>query len=121
MGNLSEHFSYSEFACRCPNNCITPTVSPELINVLEELRAHFSASVVINSGIRCKDYNQVIGGSYRSQHIQGTAADVYVRGVYADDVADYLEDTYPDEYGIGRYDGRTHIDVRPNKARWDNR
>jgi hypothetical protein len=41
--------------------------------------------------------------------------------VHDDKVADYLEEKYPDKYGIGRYIGRTHLDIRKTKARWDNR
>ena len=56
-----------------------------------------------------------------SKHLDGLAADFIVRGVAADDVATYLEQQYPDRYGIGRYTGRTHLDVREDKARWDRR
>jgi hypothetical protein len=48
--------------------------------------------------------------------------DFWIKDVHADDVADYLESKYPSKYGIGRYVGRTHVDVRSDKAyRWDYR
>jgi hypothetical protein len=41
--------------------------------------------------------------------------------VTSDDVAEWLERVFPNKYGIGRYKGRTHIDTRRGKARWDAR
>lgn len=120
MGNLSEHFSRSEFACKC--GCGFDTVDAELIKVLEKVRDHFKAAVMINSGCRCKKRNKDVGGSSKSDHLVGKAADVRVKGVHADDVADYFIRLYPNKYGIGRYVGRTHIDVRSGKpSRWDER
>jgi len=116
MGNLSEHFSDSEFACHC--GCGLHEVSPELITVLEGLRSHFGVPVSINSGRRCPSHNQAVGGVPDSQHVQGIAADIVVRGRTPALVADYLERKYPGTYGIGRYSGFTHIDVRPVAQRW---
>ena len=120
MGDLSEHFSRSEFKCRCKKYCkgTHDFVDAELIKVLEDLRHHFARPVTINSGTRCSAHNKEEGGSEASQHIHGRAADVVVDGVPADLVANYLEALYPYKYGIGRYKGRTHIDVRKTKARW---
>ncbi|MHA1067019.1 D-Ala-D-Ala carboxypeptidase family metallohydrolase [Enterobacter ludwigii] len=116
MGDLSEHFSRSEFACRC--GCGFDSISSELINVLEELRNHFGVTVKINSGCRCEKHNKKVGGTPDSRHVQGTAADIVVSGRTPALVADYLEHKYPVCYGIGRYSSFTHIDVRPAKARW---
>jgi len=116
---LSEHFKRKEFECQC--GCGYDTVDHELILVLEDLRVYFSRPIMINSGCRCMEYNQKVGGSANSLHIEGKAADIRVTGIHENAVADYLEFMYPDKYGIGRYRYRTHIDVRENKARWDKR
>ena len=116
---LSEHFQRHEFACKC--GCGFNDVDPALIVVLENIREVFNSPVIINSACRCPSHNARVGGSVNSQHPLGKAADIVVQGAHADEVADYLEDTYPDTYGIGRYDGRTHIDVRHKRARWDKR
>lgn len=119
-GRLSEHFLRHEFACRC--GCWFDTVDAELIRALEDIRAKLGGRRVhINSGCRCPDHNRDEGGADDSMHLQGKAADFWVDDIHPDTVADCLEDLYPDCYGIGRYTGRTHIDVRPEKARWDNR
>lgn len=131
MGDLSKNWSRKEFACKC--GCGFDTVDHELITVLQDVIDHFAylhpddaVRGHINSGCRCDTHNRKIGGSSRSQHVRGRAADfrVSVAGVDlpADLIADYLEQKYPDKYGIGRYDGRTHVDTRTNgPARWDKR
>ena len=116
---LHTHFKRKEFACKC--GCKFDTVDAELLYVLIKIRAEFNAIVHIYSGCRCKKHNEDIGGSLHSQHMQGRAADVAVAGIHPDIIADFLEDHYPDKYGIGRYVGRTHIDTRPEKSRWDYR
>lgn len=117
MGDISENFSRKEFACKCGYD----TVDVELIALLEDMRSHFKERITINSGARCPTHNKKEGGGVASQHLFGKAGDVVVEGVHADAVANYLEAKYPNKYGIGRYIGRTHIDVRQTPARWDNR
>ena len=119
MGNLSKHFNREEFACSC--GCGKDTVDFELIVALEDVRGYFDAPIEITGGNRCKTRNTEIGGSERSQHIHCKASDFKVKGIHENRVADYLESKYPDKYGIGRYNGRTHLDIRKSKARWDNR
>ena len=117
---VSDNFLRSEFACRC--GCGFNTVDITLIEVLEGIRSHFNAPVTITSGNRCPEYNATIpGASSKSQHAKGMAADFKVKGIHADEVADYLEEKYPNWFGIERYVGRTHIDVRSRPYRWDYR
>ncbi|MBU9866803.1 D-Ala-D-Ala carboxypeptidase family metallohydrolase [Rahnella aceris] len=116
MGDLSEHFSRQEFACRC--GCGFCDIDPALVPVLEELREHFGQPVTINSACRCLVHNQNEGGAAHSQHLLGMAADIVVKNRTPALVADYLEHKYPYKYGIGRYSSFTHIDVRLTKARW---
>lgn len=92
----------------------------KLLDIAEIVRAKFGR-VKVNSGHRCKAYNRKVGGSKRSQHLYGRAADIVVPGVHPDDVAEYLDKIYPDELGLGMYDTFTHFDTRNLKARWDNR
>lgn len=113
---LSPHFSRREFACRC--GCGASDVNPELLVVLEAVRAKFSKPVTVVSGLRCAARNARVGGARNSQHMAGTAADIRVAGVPPSDVATWLEQTYTGRFGIGRYASFTHIDVRPVAARW---
>jgi uncharacterized protein YcbK (DUF882 family) len=117
MGNLSKHFDLSEFECRC--GCRSAIIHDELIHVLEKARDHFNAQIKITSGTRCEKHNAEIGGAPKSQHLYGIAADIQVKGYSPSQVAGYFNKLYPDTYGIGKYNGWTHIDIRPVKARWD--
>lgn len=116
---LSANFKVSEFACNDGSDKVL--ISDELIALLQEIRDHFGASVTVNSGYRTESYNQKIGGASRSQHVQGTAADIVVKGVDPLTVAQYAEYLMPTSGGIGVYKTFTHVDVRANRSRWDNR
>lgn len=116
---VSEHFLRSEFKCPC---CDFAAVDAALLAVLEKTRAHFGDNPIkINSGNRCQAHNRQVGGAEKSQHVNGMAADFVVKNTSADDVASYLESEYENWFGVGRYTGRTHIDVRSTPARWDRR
>ncbi len=116
MGDISKHFSRREFLCKC--GCGFATVDVELVAVLEDVREHFDSGVTINSGCRCKEHNKRVGGEPDSEHTRGTAADIVVDGVPAHEVHAYLSMKYAGRYGIGKYQNRTHIDVRQRAARW---
>jgi uncharacterized protein YcbK (DUF882 family) len=78
MGDLSAHFSRSEFACK---HCGQVSVSPLLIDVLEDIRAFAGIPLVITSGYRCPEHNAAVsGGSTTGAHITGEAADIFVSG-----------------------------------------
>ena len=80
MGDLSEHFDSSEFACGC--GCDEGTMDIHLIEMLEEVRTLIHKPILITSGIRCADYNEQIGGVQTSAHIPRNgvchAADLHV-------------------------------------------
>lgn len=116
MGDLSTHFSSYEFECQC--GCGFDEIAIELIEVLEGVREHFGTALNVNSGCRCTKHNASVGGTKRSQHVKGTAADIRVKGHSPSEVQAYLAETYPMSYGIGRYNSFTHIDVRGRRARW---
>ena len=114
--SVSVNFRVREFACKDGTDFIP--IDMELVKVLQNVRDHFKMPVVINSAYRTPTYNKKVGGVNASQHIRGAAADISVKGVSSAKVYEYLNGLYPDKYGIGRYQTFTHIDTRPNKARW---
>ena len=120
-GYLSPHFREAEFDC---NHCgmYGDRASPELLDVLEKMRAHFGDAVVtVNSGVRCDQHNAAVGGANNSRHKieHADAADVVVAGISPSMVYTYFNREYPDRYGLGQYNSFTHIDVRPGgPARW---
>ena len=123
---LSRSFRAKEFACKDGTDPLF--VDSELVQVLQAIRDHFGAPVVITSGYRTAAHNAAVGGSKSSQHLLGRAADFWVEGVPVATVADYAEKLLPGRGGIGRYPkdaahpsrktGWVHIDTRTNKSRW---
>ena len=49
-------------------------------NVLDPIRDKFCAPVIITSGYRCPQVNQLVGGVANSQHMSGCAADFNIKG-----------------------------------------
>lgn len=115
-----KYFQRREFACKC-GKCGGYPVEPsmDLLEVLDNIREHFGAPVIVNSGIRCETHNKNVGGASKSQHLYGTAADISVTGVSPSKVADYAETLLPNTGGIGRYGTFTHVDTRKTKSRWN--
>lgn len=114
--NLSANFKVKEFACKDGSDVIF--ISQELVNLLQDIRNHFGKPVNINSGYRTPAYNKKVGGATYSQHLYGTAVDVYINGVAPTEVAKYAEKQLGERGGVGVYSTFTHIDVREAKARW---
>lgn len=138
MGNLTKNLSRSEFACEC--GCGFNTVDFELVKALQEVVDHFSimegADVRINitGPNRCAKHNEKVQKEYnpgyksyssKTQHINARASDFKLHNrksgmqINPDKVAQYLEEKYPQKFGIGRYRNRTHLDTRSGRqARW---
>ena len=116
---LSDNFKVKEFACNDGSD--TVLIADELVSLLQKIRDHFGVAVTINSGYRTSAYNKKVGGTTNSQHVKGTAADIVAKGVDPLTVAQYAEYLMPDSGGIGVYQTFTHVDVRTNRSRWDNR
>ena len=113
---IGKHFKRSEFACKC--GCGFDTIDYELIVVLEGLREWAGNALLVSSGCRCEKYNAYIGGVKDSQHVKARAADCLVCGKTPQEVYEYLDELYPDKYGLCNYQTFTHIDTRAKKGRW---
>ena len=123
MGDISKHFSRSEFACKC--GCGFDAVDAKLLRDLEQVREalydpHTEEDywIRINSGCRCPEYNESIGGSKKSQHLYGRAADFVVADTDPRDVYEFCEDVI-EPGGLGNYETFTHMDSRTGHARWE--
>lgn len=114
---MSKHFQIKEFGCRHCGD--VQNLSSELLAVLELVRLKFGKPVTVTSGYRCKVHNDNVGSTDASQHRKGTAADIVIKGVKPKEIYDYVNDTFPDSYGLGLYtnSGFVHIDVKQGKKR----
>ena len=120
---LSPAFRVREFRCRDGTDTIL--IDEGLVVLLQCIREHFGAPVVITSGYRTAAHNKAVGGAPYSQHCYGRAADIRVAGVPVEQLAAYAESLMPGWGGVGRYPvkagrakGWVHVDTRPNKSRW---
>ena len=93
---LSAHFKVREFACGDGSDAVL--VAPRLVMVLETIRAHFGAPVVIHSGYRTPQYNAKVNGAAHSQHCYGMAADISVSGQKPETVAAFAKDIHLNWY-----------------------
>ena len=74
---ISEHFKLKEFQCQDGSD--TVKFSTELLAKLEKLRAYGGYTITVNSGYRTVTHNKKVGGASKSQHLNGTAADITVK------------------------------------------
>ena len=89
MTQLSQHFSLKELTRsyegirhgidNTPDKKILANLEI-LADKLEELRTLFGTKIVVLSGYRCEKLNTLIGGSKKSAHMQGLAADIICPG-----------------------------------------
>lgn len=74
MGDLAKNFSTSEFVCK---HCrLVVGIDQQLVDVLQRMRTAMGMPLRIVSGYRCPVHNRAVGGSRKSQHLIGRAADV---------------------------------------------
>lgn len=113
-----KHFKKSDFACK--DGCGLNNIDLRVVYVLERIRNHFNAPIIVTSGSRCAKHNREVGGVQGSRHVLGKAIDFYVKGVSIDKVMAYtrqlvkegvLRYTYTGGYKNGQMNGICHIDI----------
>lgn len=109
MGDLSEHFSRSEFRCHHCGRLPDETTLGRLVAGCERLRSIVGRPMRIVSGFRCAYWQAHVDPAvHHSRHTVGDAVDV-VNGYCTIDQAHAAGFT-----GIGVCDGEVvHIDRRP--------
>lgn len=118
MGDLSEHFDSSEFRDPVTGEA---RIVPRLVAALELLRQTARRPIRITSGYRSAQHNTQVGGTARSRHLIGEAADIQIVGLtvlqmYA--VAEQVPAFRDGGIGIYPQEGILHVDVRGTRARW---
>lgn len=134
--NLSTNFTLAEFtrsslAARLGwANAPPPDAIARLrllcAEVLEPVRAHFAAPIIVRSGYRSPALNQrpEIGGAPTSQHCLGEAADIEIAGVSNFDLASFIVRALPfDQCILELYtpgqpnSGWVHVSYRAGRLR----
>ena len=116
-GNI-KHFRREEFACKC-GKCGGYPVEPKeaFVRKLDAFRERVGEPVYINSGIRCQQHNEAVGGANNSRHLYGDAADIRCPGKTPRELYAIADKLLPNG-GVGLYDWGIHVDTRGAKARW---
>jgi uncharacterized protein YcbK (DUF882 family) len=114
----SVHFSDSELACKhCGQNGCTDALK----RALDQLRDTVGKPVIVHDAFRCDQHNATVSLVAKSQHPQGTAADVSIPGLTLQEMYEAAKKV-PAFFagGIGVYESNfIHVDVRENgPARW---
>lgn len=109
-------FTPAEVACKGTGEL---KVHPASMDKLQALRDIIGVPFTPNSAYRSEKHNKAIGGSPNSQHLQGRAFDIPIKGAMTRDrikeVAIKVGFT-----GIGDYNTFVHIDTGAPRY-WDNR
>lgn len=118
------HFTWAEATkngTRIPEN---EEVAENIVNtakVMEEIRTLFGNKPIrVNSWYRTSEANYGVGAP-KSRHMKGDAVDIVVSGVSSEKVYEKLDKYLADRGGLGKYPGRTHVDFRGYKARWEGK
>ena len=114
-----EYFGRHEFACKC-GKCGGYPVEPSerLVRVLDAIREETGLPVYINSGVRCPEHNEAVGGADNSRHMDGDAADIRCPGKTPRELYSIADRIVGNTGGVGLYDWGIHVDAREYKARW---
>lgn len=126
MEQLTKNFALHEFACNDKAN--TPVPCDLLPNVtrladqIQIIRDYVGIPIHINSGYRTKAYNDAVGGSPKSQHLQAKAADMvtnkYTPKQFAAIIKKLIKEGKILQGGVGVYPSFVHYDIRLTEARW---
>lgn len=119
----AKYFSEDEQVCKCCGEG-AERVSPLLLRRLDVLREAWGAPIYVSCMYRCPKHNYEVGGVPTSQHVVGTAADIWVDGNYETFYRFVIDMKLFD--GVGYYPSQefVHVDVResgscPNKYQWE--
>ncbi len=113
MGNLSEHFSTSDFSCKCGKCGRMTRVHLGLVGALEAVASYFRRTPRIHEAYRCDILSAQLNMLKKNPHRLGKAAHISVDGVSQKELFDFVR-TLPEIRGLGVHpqEKRLHIDTR---------
>lgn len=73
-----------------PNLIALDNMLELIFYVLQPLRIKLGKPIIITSGYRCPKLNQLVGGVKNSQHLEGKAVDIVVKGMSPNDLIAFI-------------------------------
>lgn len=110
-----KYFKVREFRCKC---CGVASVHQSIIDLCDRIREELGKPIAVTSGYRCSKHNSAVGGAVRSQHVLGTAADLYPLDRSLLPKLKEIALRLNADGGVGLYKSFVHVDTRGYKARW---
>lgn len=120
-GTFWDHVRYwsrEEFRCRCGNYhtpyCSGYPVEPDqtLVELVDDIRAHFGRPAHPTSGIRCRQHNaDQPNAAPNSKHLYGKALDFWIEGVSGEELRDYALSDPRTNYCYVVSGNVVHVDV----------
>lgn len=120
-GTFWDHIRYwtrEEFGCRCGEYhapyCNGFPVEPDqtLVELADDVRAHFGRPGIRSSGIRCKQHNaDQPNSAVNSRHLYGKALDFRIQGKTSGEVLAYVQTLPKVRYAYAIDDSYVHMDV----------
>lgn len=78
----SQNFDPQEFICGCGGKYCTgypDRMRANMVTLAQQIRSFYGKPMIITSGLRCKKYNSLVGGTKTSKHLKGSAIDYYIK------------------------------------------
>lgn len=90
-----------------------------LVKELDRIREEWGGPIGVVSWYRPEPINRMVSKTKNSQHINGSAADVYPIGGDVYKFQAWLDKRWNKALGYGAKLGFVHIDLRPSRIRWN--
>lgn len=120
-GTFWDHIRYwtrEEFKCRCGEYhapyCNGYPVEPDqtLVELADDVRAHFGRPGIRSSGIRCPQHNaDQQNSAANSRHLYGKALDFYIEGITGTQLLAYVQSDPRTRYAYIIEGNYVHMDV----------
>lgn len=120
---ISEYFSVGEVTKGDPERIPTdPWIIENILtlaNELDKIRKEWQGPIGVTSWYRPESVNRRVGGAFSSQHITGSAVDIYTMDGADHEFEEFLDSHWGGGLGYGVSSGRgfTHLDLREGKWR----
>lgn len=83
--------------------------------ILQPLRDHLKRPITINSAYRSPKVNSAVGGSNKSQHMVGQAADIRVANMSVSELVSIIDELgLPYHQLINEFDSWVHVSIAPD-------